>query len=181
MARADDAGAGSPPESRAGPSPAAGRGWRRHLLPAALLLLALPLALEAGRRLPASLVGVQAEALTATWKASGADADWEAALAARERQLAWFPDPVAQQRTARLLLDRAQALAEASLSRAPADASLLRDRYGSRLRHDDLDTIVRASLDWERTLDATPSDDRPDPFEAIHRHGTSVDYWDGEA
>lgn len=138
MARADDAGAGSPPESRAGPPPAAGRGWRRHLLPAALLLLALPPALEAGRRLPASLVGVQAEALTATWKASGADADWEAALAARERQLAWFPDPVAQQRTARLLLDRAvqvgglagtadplleraQALAEASLSRAPAD------------------------------------------------------------
>ncbi|ACJ01372.1 hypothetical protein [Rhodospirillum centenum] len=138
MVRTDGAGGLSPTGHGAGLRRSPLRRWRRYLLPAVLLLLALPPALDAGRRLPASLAGVQAEALTATWKATGADADWEAALAARERQLTWFPDPVAQQRTARLLLDRAmqtggrtgmaaplleraRLLAEASLSRGPAD------------------------------------------------------------
>ncbi|MFC7335132.1 NAD-dependent epimerase/dehydratase family protein, partial [Rhodocista pekingensis] len=45
-------------------------------------------------------------------------------------------------------------------ARIVADATLLRDRYGWRPRHDDLDTIVRSALDWERTLVGWASDGR---------------------
>ncbi|ACJ01373.1 UDP-glucose 4-epimerase [Rhodospirillum centenum SW] len=48
-------------------------------------------------------------------------------------------------------------------ARLVADATLLRDRYGWRPSYDDIDTIVRSALDWERTLDAAPSDGRPRP------------------